>query len=210
MSQSRLIGIFGGTFDPIHNGHIHSVESLLDELSFDFIHLLPSAVPPHRSPAYSSSEHRLKMTELAVTDQKRLIADNRESTRPGKSYTIDTLKSFRREFPDDALAFILGMDAFLDICNWKDWQQYTDYSHIVVMRRPGFSADKTHSSASVTDAQGHLHTEKNGLTYFARSRQVDISSTEIRKMISSGHDASEYLPKPVLDYIRQFQLYAHT
>ncbi len=210
MVESRLIGIFGGTFDPVHNGHLQSVLSLLDVLSFDQIHLLPSATPPHRLPTRSSAKHRLNMVELAIEGYPQLVADGRECKRQGKSYTIDTLESFRTEFPNDCLAFITGVDAYRDIPNWKQWQDYLDYSHIVVMRRPGHEFESSWGDNFMTDSKAKLRQQTNGLIYFAQTKCVDISSTQIRKKLSAGDSTKTELPEAVLKYIIENKLYANT
>ena len=210
MESPRLIGIFGGTFDPIHNGHLQSVLSLLDELPFDRIHLLPSATPPHRSPTQSGSQHRLKMVELAIKPHSLLFADDRECNRDGKSYTIDTLKSFRTEFVDDKLAFIVGMDAYLNMPSWKQWQDYLEYAHIVVMRRPGYINESSWGDEFVTQAIDSINNSLNGSIYFAQTKRLDISSTKIREKLSSEQCLKTQLPEAVVNYINQHKLYANT
>lgn len=206
--RANPIGIFGGTFDPVHFGHLRSAESLLDKLCFESIYLLPSATPPHRSPARVDSGRRLKMVELAVTGHPGLIADARECRRPGKSWTIDTLKSFRAEFPERPLAYIAGMDAYADMPNWKDGQAFLEYAHIVAMRRPGFSPDESWGNDRITHDPDQLQRQRHGLVYFADSAQYDISSTTVRKRLENSEDASDVLPAAVINYIKQHQLYA--
>ncbi len=205
-----MIGIFGGTFDPVHNGHLLSVLSLASELNFERIHLLPSATPPHRSPTRSSSAHRLKMVELAVEDYPQLIADDRECIRQGKSFTIDTLKSFRQEYPDDLLAFITGMDAYLDIPNWKQWQDYLNHVHICVMRRPGYELYSSWGDEYVAACKDELFKKPNGMIYFAQTELVDISSTQIREKLNAVESLQKDLPIQVLDYIIENKLYENT
>lgn len=211
MRQADLIGIFGGTFDPIHNGHINSVVSLIDELDFKTIYLLPSSTPPHRAQASSTAADRLKMVELAINGHPKLKADDRESRCTGKSYTIDTLMSFRLQFPHDSLAFIAGMDAYLNMPGWKSWQQYLDFTHIIVMNRPGYNrSGKSWGEAYITDDKAQILSSISGKIYFANSRLVDISSTEIRKKLKAGQELDYALPGPVINYINRKQLYAHT
>lgn len=210
MTESRLIGIFGGTFDPIHNGHLQSVVSLLDELSFNRIHLLPSATPPHRSPTQSSAEHRLRMVELAIEPYSLLFADDRECNREGKSYTIDTLKSFRAEFPNDSLVFIVGMDAYLNMQGWKQWQDFLEYAHIVVMQRPGYEIEPSWGDEFVTHATDSINNSLNGSIYFAQTKRLDISSTKIREKLYSEQCVKAQLPEAIINYISQHKLYANT
>ncbi len=211
LSQPDLIGIFGGTFDPIHNGHINSVASLLDEFYFKTIYLLPSSTPPHRAPTFFTAEDRLKMVELAIENYARLKADDRESRSGVVSYTIDTLISFRSQFPDDSLAFIAGMDAFLQMPGWKRWQDYLHYAHIIVMQRPGYDpADDAWGQDCVTVDKAQILNSTAGRIYYADSMLVDISSTVIRKKLKAGQNLDSEIPGPVINYIRTKQLYAHT
>ena len=211
MSQPELIGIFGGTFDPIHNGHINSVVSLCDEFKFKTMYLLPSSTPPHRPQTASTAMDRLKMVELAIEDHPQLKADDRESKILGKSFTIDTLRSFRSQFPDDALAFVAGMDAYLNMPSWKQWQAYLDYAHIIVMNRPGFAAlDDAWGKPHLTHDKDQIYNLISGKVYYANSMLVDISSTEIRNKLKSGRSVEDDLPAAVINYIETKQLYVHT
>ena len=208
MALVRLIGIFGGTFDPIHLGHLQSVNSLRDELPFECIYLLPSFTPPHRSPAHSDSRHRLKMVQLAITGRPGLDAGARECNRPGKSWTIDTLESYRDEYPDHTLAFIAGMDAYADMPNWKRGDEFLEFAHIVVLRRPGFPPEKSWGHDHVAHEAAELLRVQQGLVYFANSAERDMSATTIRKRLENHEDVSEFLTRPVINYINLNQLYA--
>ena len=206
-----LIGIFGGTFDPIHNGHINSVVSLIDEFDFKAIYLLPSSTPPHRAPASSTAHDRFKMVELAINHHPKLIADDRESSVAGKSYTIDTLKSFRSQFKDHSLAFIAGMDAYLDMPNWKNWQDFLEFAHIIVMNRPGYNAiDNAWGGPYLTNDKMHISASVSGKIFYANSMLVDISSTEIRDKLKNHQNVERELPRSVINYIETKELYAHT
>ena len=211
MSPAGLIGIFGGTFDPIHNGHIQSVESLLKELEFKRIYLLPSSTPPHRQPTSTSAKDRLKMVSLAVADNEKLTADDREARQSGKSYTIDTLKSFRQEFSHRSIAFIVGMDAYLNMPEWKQWEQFLDYAHIIVMKRPGYHlTSQSWGEEFKTGSEMRLTQMKLGHVYFADSNLIDISSTQIRERLAAGLSVQTLLSASVINYIKRKQLYAHT
>ena len=211
MNRPDLIGIFGGTFDPIHNGHINSVVSLIDEFNFKVIYLLPSSTPPHRAATVSTAADRLKMVELAIEGYSKLKADKRESISAGKSYTIDTLKSFRQEFPNDSLAFIAGMDAYLNMPKWKQWQDYLEYSHIIVMNRPGYKAlDNAWGRPYLTDDKAKFLNSVSGKIYYSDSVLVDISSTEIRQKLKQKQNVDSELPSSVINYIETKQLYVHS
>lgn len=207
----ELIGIFGGTFDPIHNGHIDSLISLTDEFDFQSIYLLPSGIPPHRAPTASTAQDRLNMVKLAITGHPRLVADSRESICAGKSYTINTLKSFRAQFNDLSLAFIAGMDAYLDMPNWKNWQEFLEYAHIIVMNRPGHHAiDNAWGKPYLVRDKSEITDSLSGKIYYADSLLVDISSTEIKEKLKKYQNVERELPRAVINYIQTRQLYAHT
>ena len=209
-NRPGLIGVFGGTFDPIHSGHLQSVESLLQELNFQAIYLLPSATPPHRAPTSVRAKDRLEMVKLAIAGNNKLLADDRESRQTGKSFTIDTLKSFRTQFPDHTIAFIAGMDAYLNMPNWKQWQDFLDLSHIIVMKRPGYPKPESSWGENViANTESELLTSVSGKIYFACSKLVDISSTKIRQRLQAHQDVKALLPDCVINYIKLKQLYAY-
>ena len=134
-----LIGVLGGTFDPIHNGHIRLALEAKEQLSLDHVRLIPLNFPPHRSRPIASSLQRRKMIELAIDNEECLRIDLRELDNDETSYSINTLKSLRHEFIDDTLCLILGRDAFNKIDRWKDWKKLLNYAHIIVANRPGES-----------------------------------------------------------------------
>ncbi len=150
------------------------------------------------------------MVKLATEPYPQLLIDDRECKRQGKSYTIDTLASFRNEFPQNPLAFITGMDAYLDIPNWKQWQDYLEYVHICVMRRPGYEFEPSWGDEFVACCQDELKHKSQGLIYFANSELVDISSTQIREKLKTGQSANAELPVDVINYIIENELYANT
>ena len=132
----QSIGILGGTFDPIHYGHIRLAIEVYDKLELDELKLIPANIPPHRSTTLASANDRKKMIELAISDQENLSIDLREIENKNISYTVNTLISIRSEFPTDALFLIVGEDVFDTIDSWKDWQSLLNYSHIIVATRP--------------------------------------------------------------------------
>jgi nicotinate-nucleotide adenylyltransferase len=132
----RPIGIFGGTFDPIHYGHLRTALELKVLLDLERVHIVPCADPPHRTAPMSDGALRLRMVQAAIRDEPGFVADDRELTRAGVSYTIDTLASFRAELPGRSLCLLLGMDAFLGLPHWRRWRDLTTLAHIVVAHRP--------------------------------------------------------------------------
>ena len=137
------IGILGGTFDPIHLGHLRCAEEICQALNLENVYLIPSASPPHKTKVpVTSFKHRLAMTRLAADISPCLEAVDLEGRRPGHSYSIETLREFYRIFgPDADIFFILGMDAFLEIRTWKEYEKLFDYAHFVIISRPGFRTD---------------------------------------------------------------------
>src|SRR3569833_2622728 len=135
-----MIGLLGGTFDPIHFGHLRPAMDLLDELGLDHVRLIPCGVPPHRAAPRAHAEHRLTMLRLAVSGEPRLRVDERELRRPGPSYMVDTVLSLREELGDTPLALIIGMDALNGLATWRRWRELVALCHLIVMERPGGTA----------------------------------------------------------------------
>lgn len=204
-----MIGIFGGTFDPIHYGHLRPALEVLNIFGLDEIRFTPSAQPPHRGQPSASPEQRLHMLRLAVESQPRFIVDTRELERAGKSYMVDTLQSLRVDFPSQPLLLFIGMDAFNKLNTWHQWQTLFDYAHIVVLTRPGFKVAKLDDFCAnkKTDNKDDLSQSRCGSLYFQPITQLDISATAIRLMIAKGHDPRYLLPDAVLNYIKQHKFY---
>ena len=211
-----LIGILGGAFDPIHNGHIRLALEAKEQLSFDHVRLIPVNFPPHRSTPVASAVHRRTMIELAITDEEGLCIDLRELDSDETSYSINTLKSLRQEFTDDALCLILGRDAFNKIDSWKDWEELLDYAHIIVANRPGES-DKAESQDLEQWIKQHqssqlasLKENPSGTIYFIDIPMLDISSSMIRQKYVEHETIDQLLPASTLTYIKDNHLYQDT
>ena len=204
-----MIGIFGGTFDPIHYGHLRSALEVKEIFGLTEVRLIPSAQPPHREQPAATALMRLQMLELAVKNQPGLIIDTRELNRHGASYMVDTLKSLRQEFKDEPLLLFIGSDAFNHLKTWHQWQHLFDYAHIVVMTRPGFKIQnldeffKARLANEITELAHNLA----GKLYFQQVTQLDISATAIRDMIAEQRNPGFLLPDTVIAYIRQHKLY---
>lgn len=204
-----MIGIFGGTFDPVHYGHLRSALEVREVFGLTEIRLLPSAQPPHREQPAATARMRVRMLELAIQNQPGFVIDTRELDRAGQSYMVDTLKSFRLEFPEQSLLLFIGADAFKNLTTWHRWQQLFDYAHVVVMTRPGvqlqeldgyFVAKKANKIKELTQAPA-------GKLFFQPITQLEISATAIRKMIAEKHNPGFLLPDAVIEYIKQHTLY---
>ena len=208
----RPIGIFGGTFDPIHYGHLRSAFEMLQALDFEEVRFIPCGDPPHRGVTYATAEQRSRLVELAIDGQDGFIADDRELTRGGLSYTVDTLESLRKEFPGRSLGLIVGMDAFLGLPGWHRWDEILDIAHIIVAHRPGWKApDIGALGRLISDFGTHrvkdLHTATAGRVHIHAVTQLEISSTEIRDLVAAGRDPRFLMPDAVRDEILNSGIY---
>ncbi len=207
------IGLFGGTFDPIHYGHLRTAFELWQELRLAEVRFMPTGSPPHREQPYAAPELRLSMVSAAVARQPAFVVDDREIRRTGVSYSVDTLTEVRREFPDRSLCLLLGMDAFLGLPNWHRWRELLDLAHIVVAHRPGWKAPTMgplgevmvdHGTGTIRD----LHQNPSGRVYVHAVTQLEISSTELRNLIIAGRDPQYLVPEEVRQIIRETRCYA--
>jgi nicotinate-nucleotide adenylyltransferase len=215
MIENRCIGIFGGTFDPIHYGHLRTALEIQIRLELQQVRFVPCAVPPHREKPLLSSELRLKMVRAAIAPEPAFVADAREIERAGPSYSIDTLTSLRAEYPDTPLGMIVGMDAFLALTSWRDWQRILDLAHIIVARRPGWEAPTEGVlgellATAATKRTADLHGALAGRIAIAAVTQLEISSTDLRNSISAGIDPRYLVPPSVRDIIIETESYAQT
>ena len=204
-----MIGIFGGTFDPVHYGHLRSALEVKEIFGLSEVRLIPSAQPPHRDQPAASSLMRLRMLDLAIKNQPGLIIDTRELTRHGASYMVDTLKSLRQECNADPLLLFIGSDAFNHLKTWYQWQHLFDFAHIVVMTRPGFEIQNLDEFFKIRLANEITELAHNlaGKLYFQQVTQLDISATAIRNMIMEQRNPGFLLPDTVIAYIRHHKLY---
>ena len=198
-----MIGIYGGSFDPIHLGHLKTATTLKTELQLDHLFLLPCCEPVHKDGLKHPSNDRLKMLNLALDKFSTLEIDSREILRGGGSYMIYTLHELKQIYRDEPICLIIGMDSFLKIKTWKDWQEFSKLVHLVILQRQGFniidsSLDSFHSTKEVNE----LKLESNGLLYFSNCPKINISSSDIRKRIASNQNLDDLLPKSVINYLR--------
>jgi len=204
-----MIGIFGGTFDPVHYGHLRAAVEVKTLFGLDEVRLLPSAQPPHRLQPVASARLRAQMISLAIAKQPDLVLDTREFNRSGPSYMVDTLQSFHEEFPEQTLLLFIGTDAFNHLSTWYQWQRLFTYAHIVVITRPGFVGGQLcdfFNDRLVHHAQ-ELAEFPSGKLFFQAITQLDISASAIRNIFANHQDPSFLLPQEVIDYIQQHQLY---
>lgn len=210
--MSKRLGIFGGTFDPIHTGHLAVALQVQDALALDQLRLMPSHLPPHRTTPSASSEQRAAMVELAIAGYPKLSVDQRELARNRASYTIDSLREIRREEGESALLFfVMGMDSLNALDTWHEWQQLTDYAHLVVLARPGQnwpSADSVVGTwlASRLGSVTGLGLQACG-TVLRLESDLAQSATAIRAAIRSKQPDQPWLLPTVARYIEDHQLY---
>ena len=210
------LGILGGTFDPIHIGHLRTAEEIGLELELEKVYLIPSASPPHKTEEpVTPFEHRLTMTRLAIFGSSLLDALDLEGRRAGPSYSIETLKELHDIFkPDPDLFFILGIDAFLEIHTWKEYERLFDYSHFVIISRPGYRKEmiepflmKSGLEIKKTREAGTFLMKSGNTLTLKETTLMDISSTCIREMVQQGKSIRFLVPDAVGDYITEKGLY---
>ncbi len=208
----RPLGVFGGTFDPIHYGHLRTAFEMLQALDFAEVRFIPCGDPPHRGGTYASAEQRLKMAQAAVNGQEGFVVDDREVRRDGPSYTVDTLRSLRAEFPTCPLGLILGMDAFLKLPGWHQWEQILELAHIIVAHRPGWRAPDYGVLGELLERHGThkveaLHEAEAGRVHIHAVTQLEIASTDIRELIAIGRDPRFLMPDRVIEVLRKYGCY---
>lgn len=204
--------MLGGTFDPIHAGHLRSAVELREMLALDEVRFVPCHVPPHRNTPAANGAQRLRMLELALAGEPGLSIDTRELQRSAPSYSIDTLIALRAELGADvALSLIVGMDAFAQLHTWQRWQELLDYAHIVVIARPGCSLPQSGAVADLLRAKrgdiSALKQKDAGSIVAVELTPLPISATAIRELIRSGRSPRYLLPDAVWNYIREQALY---
>lgn len=211
--MTQPVGILGGTFDPVHNGHLHLATTFLEQLKLAEILFVPSNNPPHRPAPLASPEQRLEMLKLAVENHPHLKIDDCELERGGISYTIDTLKLIRNKIGEAPLCLIMGMENFKTLNHWHQWQSLLDYAHIVIVNRPERDENinseeiKSFMSTFITTAIEDLRDQAAGCILKLDIPMLDISSTQIRNNIHSNLDSESLLSDKVLDFIHTQHLY---
>lgn len=207
------IGIFGGTFDPVHIGHLRTALELRARLGLREMRLIPAARPPHREPPGVTAAHRLAMLRLAIAGEAELVADDRELRRPGPSYTIDTLAELRRELGGDiGLCLCVGMDSLVKLTAWRRWQELTATAHLVVAARPGWHLPTRGAVADwlvgrVTDDPARLREAPGGCVLVLEMTLLPVAATQLRADLAGGRSVRYLVPDAVIDYARKHHLY---
>lgn len=206
------IGVFGGTFDPVHFGHLRTAFEVQARLGMQEVRFIPCADPPHREAPVAPAGLRLRMLEAATSGVEGFSVDDRELERGGPSYTVDTLRSLRAEFPDKALCLLLGLDAFAGLAGWLDWQALPELAHIVVARRPGASAPSDGDVGRLLQARRVREPERmraapRGLIHVIDVTQLEISSSRLRSSMAEGLSPVYLLPAAVLKILIESNCY---
>ncbi len=209
-----MLGIFGGTFDPVHFGHLRTALEVKESIGFTELRFIPCHIPPHRNQPQANSEQRLMMLKLALLDAETGFSiDRRELDREGPSYMVDTLASLREEVADRPICLILGYDAFASLPKWHCWRELFNLANLAIMRRPDspdIAFDNELSEILLkrrVEKPTDLHDNPFGKIVFLNVSQLAISASLIRNIIAHGKSARYLLPDSVLDMIQTSGLY---
>lgn len=218
MGLNQRYGILGGTFDPIHLGHLRTAEEVGEMLNLERVFLIPSANPPHKpNHRITAFAHRLAMAALGAACSPRLEALDIEGRREGYSYSIDTLKELQRICGETSeLYFIIGVDAFLEIDSWRDYRGLFEQAHFTVIDRPGYPRERVGGylarqglAQPAPDAEGVYTVPCGNRIVLLRTTLMDIASSRIRSMLESNHSIRFLVPEAVHDYIQKQGLYRY-
>ncbi len=209
----KPIAILGGTFNPVHHGHLRAAIEIKETLDLAAVHMIPLFAPPHRDPPAVRADLRLAMLEAATQNEEGLIADDREIRRGGISYTIETLHELRSELGSTPLCMIVGTDAFAYLHTWRDWEELIKLVHIVVVHRPGSDLPQDVPANKLLQKTDHikdLHDSPAGCFMSISIPMLEISSTQIRSILHNGQNPKYLLPESVLKIITEHNLYNGT
>ena len=207
---SKLIGVFGGTFDPVHNGHTKIIQNLLELIPFDEIKVIPNGQPPHRTSVCSNND-RLEMVNLAFKGINKISVDEREIHRKGPSYAIHTAREVLEEYHQDNIIWIMGSDAFSEIDTWFEWEDFLNIINILVMARPGSEIDSTSMAGTLILERQTSNIDDlshgAGKILIVEIDPINISSTQVRSNLAAGETVNELILEDVSDYIDSGKLY---
>lgn len=200
--MQKPIGILGGTFDPIHLGHLHLADKICKKFDLQKIKIIPCYQSPTRSMPIASAIDRIAMIKLAIAKHPALELDDREIKPAKKSYTIETLQSLRQELPDVPLCLIIGTDAFSHLPEWREWKRITDFAHLIVVKRSN-PKNPLPQISNLNDIHQHL----GGSFLITDIHALEISSTMIRNLIKQKKNVEKFVPKEISSYINEHRLY---
>jgi nicotinate-nucleotide adenylyltransferase len=193
-----MIGIFGGTFDPVHNGHLRAAAYLLEKQPLSHIRFIPCYQPAHRKQPVASAKHRLQMLELATQNEPRFVVDDCEIKRKNTSYMIDTLQDLKKRFPEEVLALIVGYDAWQHFTSWHRWEAILKSAHVIIVSRPNYTL---HHPTEIPPAL------MKNIT-IANDADFDFSATRVRSLLKEGPmEMKQTMPASLLSYIAEHALY---
>ena len=217
-SGSPLVGIFGGTFDPIHYGHLRVAEEIVETVGLQKMYFVPAGMPRLRHSPVASPQHRVEIVRLAIQKNPDFVLDEREIYRDGVSYSIDTVREFKQEFGEEVrLCFILGADAFIKLPEWNNWKELFNLCHFIVSTRPGYTLTlikellskelREECSQRWVSNTESLKKDTSGLIFIASTTMLDISATSIRAHIAAGRSVRHLVPSVTVNYISENKLY---
>ncbi|AMK77915.1 MULTISPECIES: nicotinate-nucleotide adenylyltransferase [Methylomonas] len=204
-----MIGVYGGTFNPVHYGHLRTALEVKELFELEQLRLIPCRLPPHRDEPEVPAHLRLQMLEAAVAETYGFSVDRRELDRAGPSYMVDTLHSLRNEIGDTPMLLFIGADAFAGLERWYQWQRLFEYAHVVVMTRPGYAGSEFSAffQQRFCADRTQLSRQSAGFLTFQQVTALDISATAIRELVAAGRDPQFLLPDRVIELIRRHHLY---
>jgi len=200
-----MIGIYGGSFDPVHLGHLQTAVSIKNELNIDRLFMLPCFEPVHKNSLNYSSKQRLQMLDLAIKEFNSLEIDTREILRGGNSFMIDTLLDLKESFKNESICLIIGMDSFINFKTWKNWNEFSKLIHLVVLPRNGDQpVSKTLTTFERVENVDKLQSNSSGHLYFSNSQMIDISSSAIRGKIAANQNLDNLLPISIINFLKKY------
>jgi nicotinate-nucleotide adenylyltransferase len=207
------LGVFGGTFDPVHYGHLRTAFELLQQVGLREVRFVPAGDPPHRAPPRVDAARRLEFVRAAIAGQPGFVVDDREVRRAGPSYTVLTLRELRAEWPETPICLLVGMDAFRGLPTWHRWEELLQLAHLVVAPRPGWTPPRAGVLGELLERCGTglteaLHNAAAGRILIQPVTQLEISSTELRDLLAAGRDPRYLVPDPVRELIRATHSYS--
>ena len=209
--MTKRLGLFGGTFDPVHLGHLHAAQTLLSEFNLDTIYFIPAYQPVHRDSPQASIEQRLTMLQLTLAETDELILDTREIDRGGALYAKYTIDEYRQQFPEAELFFILGTDAFNAIDTWFEWRMLFDDINFIILPRPGYNLNYSKDVAELI-SQKHQSMGANseviiGQVLHSQKAMLRLSATEVRTAIQNNEEISDLLSENAANFVKEHNIY---
>ncbi len=207
-----MIGVFGGSFDPIHLGHLNNAQQLVQQLELSTLFLMPCRAPVHKKPLTFSTKQRLEMLDIASKNLANIRIDTREIKRKSASYTIDSLKEIKHQYPHQSIGLILGMDSYNQLPTWQQFEQFHQFCHLIVLTRPGEQQQHLLKNFTPTNNKTKLNTQPSGLLYFADTEAHNISSSHIRGLlfnsvmsgkICANQNLVGHVPEAVINYLKK-------